>query len=92
MKIEPIITEKSMNLAEKGHYTFRVGNTMNKFEIKQLVESTFKVHVTDVRTLIQKGEVKRGFSRRSRIVPDFKKAIVTLKDKEKIDLFEVKQD
>lgn len=92
MKIEPIITEKSMNMAENGQYTFRVGNTMNKFEIKHLVESTFNVHVTNVRTINQKGEVKRGFSRRSRVIPDFKKAIVTLAAKEKIDLFEVKQD
>lgn len=91
MKIEPIITEKSMSNAEKGVYTFRVEEKLDKFAIKHLVEQTFGVHVVSVRTMIQKGEKKRGFSKYSKQVPGYKKAIVTLKKEEKIDLFEVKQ-
>jgi large subunit ribosomal protein L23 len=89
MKIEPIITEKSLTDAGNGKYTFRVQHGLTKFGIKDLVEKTFDVHVTAVRTMNQKGEIKRG-NRKSKVVPGYKKAIVTLKDKEKIDLFEVK--
>ncbi len=91
MKIEPIITEKSMNQAENGRYTFRVSKTLSKYEIRHLVESTFGVHVVEVRTMNQKPEIKRGTTRRAKTIPPYKKAIVKLKDKEKIDLFEVKQ-
>jgi len=91
MKIEPIITEKSLNQAGKGQYTFRVGKTMGKFDISALVEKTFGVHVTSVRTMSQKAKQKGGMRRRATIIPAYTKAIVTLKDKEKIDLFEVKQ-
>ncbi len=91
MKIEPIITEKSMVAAENGRYTFRVAKTLSKFTIKHLVSETFGVHVTEVRTMNQKEETKRGMTRRAKTIPAYKKAIVRLKDKEKIDLFEVKQ-
>jgi len=91
MKIEPIITEKSLMQATKGVFTLRVTSDLNKFEIKHLVEKTFGVHVTDVRTMNQKSEVKRGFSRRSKVIPGYKKALVELKDKETIDLFEIKK-
>ena len=91
MKIEPIITEKSMTAAENGRYTFRVSNTLTKFGVKHLVESTFGVHVKEVRTMNQKEEKKRGMTRRAKTIPAYKKAIVRLRDKEKIDLFDVKQ-
>lgn len=90
MKLEPIITEKSMQLAANGKYTFRVQSGLDKFKVKDLIEKAFGVHVTTVRTMNLKGEVKRGFSRRAKTVPGYKKAIVALKEKEKIDLFEVK--
>jgi large subunit ribosomal protein L23 len=91
MKIEPIITEKSLMQASKGVFTFRVTSSLTKFEIKHLVEKTFGVHVTDVRTMNQKPETKRGFSRRVKTIPGYKKALVELKDKETIDLFEIKK-
>jgi ribosomal protein L23 len=91
MKIEPIITEKSMTQAARGVFTFRVTSGLTKFEIKHLVEKTFGVHVTDVRTMNQKAELKRGFSRRVKTIPGYKKALVELKDKETIDLFEIKK-
>ncbi len=88
MKLEPIITEKSMNNAKEGKYTFRVGRSLNKIQIKKLIEETFGVHVTDVKTIRSRGGVKRTPQGRKRIIQPAKKAIVTLKDKEKIDLFE----
>ncbi len=91
MKIEPIITEKSMQQAENRRYTFRVAKTLTKYAIKHLVEGTFDVHVTEVRTMNQKEETKRGMSRRAKTIPAYKKAIVKLGKDEKIDLFEVKQ-
>lgn len=87
-KIVPVITEKSTKLAKEGKYTFRVSKGMNKHQIKKLVEDVFDVHVTKVRTLNEKGETKRTFSGRKRIIKPTKKAIVTLKEKEKIELFE----
>ncbi len=91
MKIEPIITEKTLTDAGNGRYTFRVSKKLNKFEIKILVEKTFEVHVTDIRTMNQKTKTKGGMRKRTTTVPAYKKAIVTLKDNEKIDLFEVKK-
>jgi len=86
-KIIPIITEKSMSLASKGKYTFEVGRELTKYGIKNLVETLFSVHVVSVKTLNSKMELKKTNSGRKKIIKAVKKAIVTLKDKEKIDLF-----
>jgi large subunit ribosomal protein L23 len=91
MKLEPIISEKSLKLASEGRYTFRVDRNLNKYQIKKLVQDVFDVHVTKVRTIKEPGELKRTFRGRKRIIQPGKKAIVTLKDKEKIDLFEEKK-
>lgn len=89
--LEPIITEKSTKLAEDGKYTFRVEFGLNKFQIKKLIEEVFGVHVTSVRTAKIAGEKKRTILGRKRIIKPSQKAIVTLKEKEKIDLFETKK-
>jgi large subunit ribosomal protein L23 len=89
--LEPIITEKSTKLADEGKYTFRVDIGQTKFQIKKLIEDVFGVHVTNVRTARIAGERKRTAQGRKRVVMPFKKAIVTLKEKEKIDLFETKK-
>ena len=89
--LEPIVTEKSTKLAEEGKYTFRVSIGLNKFQIRKLIEDVFGVHVTDIRTAKIAGEKKRTAQGRQRIIKPFKKAIVTLKEKEKIDLFETKK-
>ena len=91
MKLEPVITEKSSKLAEEGKYTFRVDKGLNKFEIKKIIEKVFSVTVTSVRTLMEAGEVKKNVKGRIRVIKPGKKAIVALKDKEKIDLFETKK-
>ncbi|OGM19451.1 50S ribosomal protein L23 [Candidatus Woesebacteria bacterium RIFCSPLOWO2_01_FULL_37_19] len=88
MRLEPLITEKSLSASRNGKYTFRVDKGLNKYQIAILIEKTFGVHVTSVRTLKQAGELKKTLSGRKRIIQPGKKAIVTLKEKEKIDLFE----
>mgnify|MGYP001047662266 CR=1 FL=1 len=92
MKIEPIISEKSMNLAKKGKYTFKVGTGMRKFQIKKLINDIFGVTVKTVWTANIRGEIKKTLSGRKRKIMPFKKAIVTLSEKEKIDLFETKKE
>jgi large subunit ribosomal protein L23 len=84
----PIITEKLDKAREKfRQYSFLVDLDASKHDVRRAVESHFKVGVTDVRTLILRGKIKRvGRSMGKR--PNFKKAIVTLKEGDKIDLFE----
>lgn len=87
-KLEPVFTEKTLNDAKKGNYTFRVSKGLNKHQIKKLVEKAFGVTVTSVRTMNEPGEQKRTMLGRKRVVMPKKKAIVSLKEKEKIDIFE----
>jgi large subunit ribosomal protein L23 len=84
----PIITEK-LDLAREKHrqYSFVVDRKATKHDIALAVTTQFKVTVTDVRTLIMRGKVKRvGLSMGKR--SNFKKAFVTLKEGDKIELFE----
>ena len=85
---KPIITERSAYLKERGNkIIFQVEVNANKRDIKKAVEKVFNVHVMDVNTLNMKGKVKRfgkSFGKR----PDWKKAIVTLKEGDKIELLE----
>jgi large subunit ribosomal protein L23 len=81
----PIITEKSTMLSEQNKVVFRVPLDATKPQIKEAVEALFKVNVMSVNTIVVKGKTKhfRGIpGRRS----DVKKAIVTLKDGQSIDV------
>jgi large subunit ribosomal protein L23 len=84
----PIITEKFDKEREtQRHYAFLVDRKANKDEIKGAVQRLFKVTVTDIRTSIHRGKIKRvgkNIGKRS----NWKRAIVTLKEGQKIDLFE----
>lgn len=83
--LAPLITEKSTLVAEQNKIIFRVPLTATKEEVKRAVENLFKVDVTKVNTLRVKGKTKRfrgHIGRRS----DFKKAIVTLKDGQSVDI------
>jgi ribosomal protein L23 len=91
MKLEPVVTEKSLELSKKGKYTFKVEVGLRKHQIKKLIEEVFGVHVKTVWTMNFKGEVKKALSGRKRRVMPYKKTIVTLTGKEKIDLFETKK-
>ncbi len=81
----PVITEKSESLKAMGKYTFKVDPKANKTEIKLAIEKIFKVDVVKIQTLNEKPKKKRvgrypGYTNRS------KKAIVTLKEGQTIDL------
>ena len=92
MKLKPVLTEKSMDEAKKGNYTFFVERNMNKRQIRKMIEEIFEVSVVKVRTMNVAGEVKRTNMGKKRIIKPKKKAIVTLEGKDKIDLFgEVKK-
>jgi large subunit ribosomal protein L23 len=83
--LAPVITEKATRLSEQNKVVFRVAKDSSKDEIAAAVEELFKVKVTKVNTLVQKGKtkVRRGIkSRRS----DVKKAIVTLQEGHSIDI------
>jgi large subunit ribosomal protein L23 len=83
----PLFTEKNDRLKEKyNKYAFEVEMKANKIEIRQAVEQIFGVTVTKVNTLRMHGKIKRrGRSEGRR--PDWKKAIVTLKEGETIPIW-----
>ena len=83
--VSPIITEKSTILSEENKVVFRVPLEATKPEIKDAVEALFKVDVTAVNTVVQKGKTKRFKGTKGRR-SDIKKAIVTLKDGQSIDV------
>jgi large subunit ribosomal protein L23 len=84
----PMITEKSTRQKEESRqYVFEVHRDANKIEIQSAVERLFKVKVLQVRTSNVLGKVKR-LGRRSGKRPDWKKAIVTLREGDRIDFFE----
>lgn len=88
--VSPIISEKSMHDAKRGKFTFRVLRYVDKETVKRTVEQKFNVHVTTVRTSLLKGRTKRvGSFRRVISEPSWKKAVVTVLQGEKIDLFDV---
>ncbi len=84
----PLITEKSERGREaEQQYAFEVHRDATKIQVKTAVEKLFTVHVTAVRTAISRGKNKRvGRSMGRR--PNWKKAIVTLREGETISLFE----
>lgn len=85
--IRPIVTEKSTALMEQGKYTFRVPLAATKIQIRQAVEQVFKVKVQAVNTMRYEGKLKRMGRTQGRR-SDWKKAVVTLKPGEAIELFE----
>ena len=85
--IRPIVTEKSTALMEQGKYTSRVPLAATKIQIRQAVEQIFKVKVQAVNTMRYEGKLKRMGRTQGRR-SDWKKAVVTLKPGEAIELFE----
>lgn len=76
---EPIFSEKAVNAATYGFYTFKVLRTANKFQIKRAIEEQFDVKVESVKTQNYKPEAKRR-GRFTGKTKAFKKAIVKLKE------------
>ena len=86
--VRALMSEKGARLREGGNkYMFEVRRDANKIEIKAAVESVFEVKVEEVRTLNVHGKLKR-LGRFAGRRPNWKKAIVTLKQGEAIELFE----
>jgi large subunit ribosomal protein L23 len=85
--LKPTITEKSTILQESGKYTFHVAPKANKIEIRQAVEKSFGVTVVDVNVTKLHGKRKR-YGPRIKKLPDTKKAVVTLKTGDRINLIE----
>ena len=87
---KPIDTEKLNRLrARENKYGFEVALQASKTEVKQAVESLFKVKVVDVKTSIVRGKMRR-IGRSQGMRPNWKKAIVTLKEGDAISIFEGK--
>jgi len=88
--ISPIITEQSMVFVKQGKFSFLVAKGIDKKTIKKAVQDTFSVDVTDVDTIMQKGKSQKvGVRRMKKNTPAYKKAIVTLKEGQKIDIFDL---
>ncbi len=97
----PLLTEKTARLRETGggaaaaaegesyaqKVVFEVARDANKVEVRRAIESLFKVSVTDVRTLVVRGKLKR-VGRYAGRRPSWKKAFVTLKPGDNIEFFE----
>ncbi|MGA7689721.1 MAG: 50S ribosomal protein L23 [Jiangellales bacterium] len=84
--IAPVVSEKSYGLLDENKYTFVVATDANKTEIKIAVETIFDVTVTNVNTMNRAGKRRRtraGWGSR----PDTKRAIVTVADGQRIDIF-----
>jgi large subunit ribosomal protein L23 len=86
--LRPVISEKSVIETERNNYTFAVARAANKFQIKAAVEEQFKVDVLGVRVLTVKPKQKRRGRRQLGTVPGWRKAVVTIADGQKIELFE----
>ena len=83
--LSPVITEKSTMLSEHNAVVFRVANSASKPAIKAAVEALFDVSVTKVNTMVAKGKTKK-WKGRPYTRSDVKKAVVTLKDGDSIDV------
>jgi large subunit ribosomal protein L23 len=84
--IKPVVSEKSYGLIDEGKFTFIVAPDANKTEIRLAVEQVFRVRVTNVNTINRPGKRRRtrfGWGKR----PDTKRAIVTLAEGDRIDIF-----
>ncbi len=85
--IRPIITEKNTLLGEHGKYTFEVDRKANKPQVRQAVEKAFKVDVVSVNLCNMPGKLRR-VGRSRGITSPWRKAVVTLREGQKIELFE----
>jgi large subunit ribosomal protein L23 len=84
----PIITERTSDMMAGKKYVFEVDRRVNKTEIKQAVETIFKVKVTAVNTMNMPGKPKR-YGRHSGYTSEWKKAVVTLSpDSKELEFFE----
>lgn len=85
--IKPVVTEKSVDLMQENKYCFKVAKDANKIEIKNAIEEIFKVTVVNVNTVNVHGKMKR-MGRTQGMTSSWKKAVVTLREGDSIEVFE----
>ena len=83
--ISPHITEKSTNLSEQNKIIFKVPSKANKVNLKKNIEKIFKVNVTKINIINKKSKIKTTRGKKIK-VKGYKKAIITLKKGQNIDL------
>jgi large subunit ribosomal protein L23 len=84
--IRPIISEKSYSMIEQNRYTFEVSKTSNKTQVAQAITEIFGVTVTNVNTMNVTGKPRRVRHAKGK-TRDWKKAVVTLKAGDTLDVF-----
>ncbi len=84
---KPLVTEKNTDLRVLGKYAFEVAREANKQQVKEAVEKAFKVTVTAVNVVTVRGKMRR-IGRRQIMTQPWKKAVVTLKPGDTIQVFE----
>ena len=92
--IKPITTEKSLRLANSENtYVFKVQMTSNKNQIREAIEKLFDVNVEKIRTIVSQKKLKRTGKKRMTVrTGKTKKALVTLKSGQSIDLFDISEE
>ena len=85
--LRPIVTEKSTQLQERDKYVFQIALKANKVMVREAVQKAYDVKVTSVNIVRTPGKVKR-FGPRMVKQPGTKKAIITLKQGDRIQIFE----
>ena len=83
--LSPMVTEKSTNLSEQNKIVFKVPTGANKINLKKNIEKIFKVNVTKINIINKQNRIKITRGKKVR-VSGFKKAIITLKKGQSIDL------
>ena len=83
--VSPLVTEKSTNLSDQNKIIFKVNKKANKKNLKKNIEKIFKVNVTKINIINKKSRIKTTRGKKVR-VKGFKKAIITLKKGQNIDL------
>ena len=83
--LSPLLTEKSTNLSEQNKIIFKVPSQANKKNLKTNIEKIFKVNVIKINIINKKNRIKSTRGRKVK-VPGYKKAIITLKKGQSIDL------
>ena len=83
--LSPLVTEKSTNLSDQNKIIFKVNKNANKKNLKNNIEKIFKVNVTKINIINKKSRIKTTRGKKVR-VKGFKKAIITLKKGQNIDL------
>ena len=83
--LSPMVTEKTTNLSEQNKIVFKVPSNSNKKNLKNNIEKIFKVNVTKINIINKKNRTKVARGKKIK-VPGFKKAIITLKKGQSIDL------